>query len=306
MTLNRCHNNNSLNKSQYIYILISKLWGLSLSKRAFDIFFSILLLPILLPLIAVFSVVLVIVNKQSPFFVQKRGITLSKFCLKIIKLRTIRVVENNKYNNSVSKSIFFKSFHKDNISRFSGWLRRTGLDEIPQVFNVLKGDMSFVGPRPLMISDLKLMKKTDWEYYKLRGSFTSKPGITGLWQIFCNRDEGTKNLIALEKMYEDMKSFKYDLKILLYTVPIVLTANNADAVFSSIPFPVDGTRVSQISTEISFVFEKTVAKKKIADEYSVKLAGKWWSDNHSPNNVIEDRSSSLKLIKIKPSVKRVS
>ncbi len=287
--------------------MVPKSWGLCLSKRAFDIFFSIMLLPILLPLIIVFAVVLSVINRQSPFFIQERGITLSKFRLKIIKLRTIqtiRDIENNRYNNSANKSIFFKSFHKENISRFSGWLRKTGLDEIPQVFNVLKGDMSFVGPRPLMISDLKLMKKNDWEYYKLRGSFTSKPGITGLWQIFCNRDEGTKNLIALEKIYEDMKSFKYDLKILLYTIPIVLTANNADAVFSSISFPIDGTK-GNASTEINFVFEKMVAKKKVADEYSVKLAGKWWSDEHSASHSVENKNSNLRLIKIKPSVKKV-
>ena len=178
------------------------------------------------------------------------------------------------------------------------------MDEIPQVFNVLKGDMSFVGPRPFMISDLKLLKKNNWEYYKLRNSFNSKPGITGLWQIFCNRDEGAKNLIALEKIYEDMKSFKYDLKVLVYTVPVVLTANNADAVFSTMSFPLNTLKTSHDSTEINFVFEKTSAKKKVVDKYSVKLAGNWWVDEHQSNNTSSNKGN-LKLIKIKPSIKRV-
>ena len=276
-----------------------------MSKRVFDISLSVLLLPVLLPLIVVFAVILFLINKQSPFFIQDRGITLEKFRLKIIKLRTISDSGKNKIASSVNKNIFFKSFHQKNISKFGGWLRKTGLDEIPQVFNVLKGDMSFVGPRPFMISDLKLLKKNDWEYYKLRNSFTSKPGITGLWQIFCNRDEGAKNLIALEKIYEDMKSFNYDLKVLLYTIPVVLTANNADAVFSSISFPINSSQTSSNSTEINFVFEKTTANKKHADEYSARLAGNWWVEE----NPVQDTSKSknnLKLIKIKPNIKKVS
>ncbi len=276
-----------------------------MSKRVFDIIFSLLLLPVLLPLIVLFAIILIAVNKQSPFFIQKRGITLDKYRLKIIKLRTIADSGSHKNNNSINKSIFFKSFHKENISKFGSWLRKTGLDEIPQVFNVLKGDMSFVGPRPLMISDLKLLKKNDWEYYKLRSSFNSKPGITGLWQIFCNRDEGAKNLIALEKIYEDMKSFRYDLKVLVYTIPVVLTANNADAVFSTMSFPLNALKTSHDSTEINFIFEKTSAKKKIADEYSVKLAGNWWADEHQSSNSSSSKSN-LKLIKIKPSIKKVS
>ncbi len=273
-----------------------------MSKRIFDIIFSLLLLPVLLPLIIIFSVILIVVNKQSPFFIQERGITLDKYRLRIIKLRTIASSTSHKNNSSINKSIFFKSFHKQNISKFGSWLRKTGLDEIPQVFNVLKGDMSFVGPRPFMISDLKLLKKNDWEFYKLRNSFNSKPGITGLWQIFCNRDEGAKNLIALEKIYEDMQSFKYDLKVLVYTIPIVLTANNADAVFSTISFPL---KASHNSTEINFVFEKTSAKKKIADEYSVRLVGNWYAGEHLSNNSSSNKSN-LKLIKIKPIVKKVS
>jgi len=267
----------------------------------FDIFLALILLPILLPIITIFAILLIIINKQSPFFIQERGISLDKFRLKIIKLRTISDRNEASYIHFADKNIFFKPNHQKNISKFGSWLRKTGLDEIPQVFNVLIGNMSFVGPRPFMISDLKLMKKNDWNYYKIRQSFNSKPGITGLWQIFCNRDEGTKNLIALEKIYEEMKSLKYDLKIILYTLPVVLTANNADAVLSSSPFPINKEVMAEDSTVINFVFEKSSSRNRTEDIYSVKLAGNWWLDVNSTN-----KKSELKLLKVSSKIKKVS
>jgi lipopolysaccharide/colanic/teichoic acid biosynthesis glycosyltransferase len=293
-----------LKKCNTIFIFIHQkksLW--QLSKRLFDIFLALFLLPVALPLILIFAIVLGVINKQFPFFVQERGITLDKYRLKIIKLRTIK--NSSKHKNRLHKNIFFKSFHKENISKFGSWLRKTGLDELPQIFNVLKGNMSFVGPRPLMITDLKLLKRNDWEYYKVRGSFNSKPGITGLWQIFCNRNEGAKNLIALEKIYEDMKSFKYDLKIILYTIPVVLTANNADAVFSKITFPIDTSHSKNNETEINFVFEKSSSTKEYHDEYSVRLSGDWWDEKGSKNKENTETNSNLKLIKIKTTAKKV-
>ncbi len=231
---------------------------------------------------------------------QERGITLTKFRFNIIKLRTIKKTDKRSETRKNEKNIFFKTHHKKNISNFGSWLRKTGLDELPQIYNVLKGDMSFVGPRPFMISDLKLLKKNDWEYYKIRDSFNSKPGITGLWQIFCNRDEGAKNLIALEKIYEDMKSFKYDFKILVYTIPVVLAANNTDAVFFNSNFPIDNS----YETEIDFVFEKNNSRKSIEDKYSLRLNGGGWVDTNALNKKTP-QNLGLKLLKIKQNFKNV-
>jgi len=271
-----------------------------LKKRFFDIILALVLLPLLLPLILLFAAILFGIDLQNPFFTQERGVTLSKFRFRIFKLRTIRnsVVRSKIERNQ--KSVFFKTHHKKSISKFGGWLRKTGFDELPQIYNVLKGEMSFVGPRPFMISDLKLLKRNDWEYYKLRESFSSKPGITGLWQIFCNRDEGAKNLIALEKIYEDMKSFKYDFKILLYTIPVVLTANNADAFYSVSSFPISNSN----ETEINFVFEKSTSKKRVMNEYSLRINGEGWIDTNAMNKEVP-KNSKLKLLKIKHDIKRV-
>lgn len=275
-----------------------------MSKRIFDILLSIILLPVVLPLIAIFSLILIIELRNFPFFVQERGITLDKFKFKIIKLRTIK--GNQKKKQHSSKSVFFKPQFIEDVPKFSGWLRRTGLDEIPQIFNIIRGDMSFVGPRPFMLSDLKLLKKHDWEFYKIRKSFNSKPGITGLWQIFCNREEGAKNLIVLEKIYDEMKSVKYDIKILLYTLPVVTTANNADSIFSSKTFPFINSFNSSNSTELNIIFEKHRSKQNFdSNEYKLRIPGDWWTEDRSLE--FEERSKNqLKLLKIKPISKKTA
>lgn len=270
-----------------------------MNKRLFDILLSLFLLPIVVPLTLLFAIVLISINWQNPFFTQERGITLTKFRFRIIKLRTIKKTDKRNETGKSQKSIFFKSHHKKNISNFGSWLRKTGLDEIPQIYNVIKGEMSFVGPRPFMISDLKLLKKNDWEYYKLRDSFNSKPGLTGLWQIFCNRDEGAKNLIALEKIYEDMKSFNYDFKILVYTIPVVLAANNADSIYYNRSFPIDNSS----ETEINLVFEKSTSKKLIEDEYLLRINGEGWVDTKVLNSN-HPKKSKLRFVKIKQKVKK--
>ncbi len=275
-----------------------------MSKRIFDILLSITLLPVLLPLIIIFSFILIIELRHFPFLVQERGITLDKFRFKIIKLRTIRGSDKNKQHSS--KSVFFKPQFIDDVPKFSGWLRRTGLDEIPQIFNIIKGEMSFVGPRPFMLSDLKLLKKNDWEYYKIRRNFNSKPGITGLWQIFCNREEGAKNLIALEKLYDEMKSVKYDIKILLYTLPVVITANNADSIFCSKTFPLKNNLNSSSTTELDIIFEKYRSNQTfVSSEYKIRIPGDWLTEYRSLE-FGEQNKNQLKLLKIKPTSKKTA
>jgi len=274
-----------------------------LAKRIFDIILSIVLLPLLIPLIIIFSIILILELKQFPFFIQERGITLDKFRFKIVKLRTIKDTKTNRYSD---KSIFFKPVFIESVPPFAGWLRRTGLDEISQIFNIIKGEMSFVGPRPFMLSDLKLLKKNDWQYYKIRRSFNSKPGVTGLWQIFCDREAGAKNLVALDKLYDEMKSVKYDIKILVYTLPVILTANNADSVFSSTSFPFRNTLNLSNTTELDIIFEKHHSDKTLISlEYKLRLPGDWWTVNKSLEFDDEDKNH-LQLLKIKPAVKKIA
>jgi lipopolysaccharide/colanic/teichoic acid biosynthesis glycosyltransferase len=113
-------------------------------------------------------------------------------------------------------------------------LRKTGLDELPQIFNVLKGEMSLVGPRPLMISDLEVLKNKYPNYYHVRNLISVKPGITGMWQVFGNRNEGIENLIDLDLFYDEQTSLSVDLRILLNTVLLVFRGKHSDAIFPSV------------------------------------------------------------------------
>lgn len=276
-------------------------------KRIFDILLSVILLPIILPLILLFSIILIVELKQNPFFIQERGITLNKFIFRIYKLRTIGKGDSDpKDKKSVNTNVFYKPQFINKVPKFAGWLRRTGLDEIPQIINIIKGDLSFVGPRPFMISDLKLLKKNDWKFYKIRESFESKPGVTGLWQIFCNREEGTKNLLALEKIYEEMKSIKYDVKILLYTLPVILTANNADSIFCSAPFPLLNNLNFSNATELEIIFNKSNSKKLSDNEkYKLRLPADWWTIDQ-PLKYEDKHSKKLTLFNINPSSKKTA
>ena len=113
------------------------------------------------------------------------------------------------------------------------WLRKTGLDEITQLINVLKGEMSLVGPRPLTISDLEIMKKYEPEIHKRRQQLQSKPGITGYWQIFGDRNKGLENLLLLDEFYESKKSLLFDLKLIMSTIVLVMTAKHSDSIIDA-------------------------------------------------------------------------
>jgi exopolysaccharide production protein ExoY len=96
---------------------------------------------------------------------------------------------------------------------------------------VLKGEMSLVGPRPLTISDLKVLKNYYPQHYQIRNSIDIKPGITGMWQVFGNRDEGIKNLIDLDLRYSEQTSLLLDLRILLSTIVLIAKGKHSDAIF---------------------------------------------------------------------------
>lgn len=198
-------------------------------KRIIDlILFFILIIPSLV-LIVLFSIILTIQFKSSPFFIQERGLTLTKHRLKILKLRTIK----KDFSKVISENdIFFKPSLQNEIPKFAAWLRKTGLDELPQIFNVLTGKMSFIGPRPLMDQDLKVMRKENPIIYYKRESINSRPGISGLWQIYGNRDEGLINLIALDLIYDTYKTINIDLQLIFKTAFFVVTSKNSDAVFT--------------------------------------------------------------------------
>lgn len=198
-------------------------------KRTFDLLFALILLIIASPLLIVIMLAVYIETGLNPIYVQKRGITLEKGLFSIYKIRTMyQIPTSNNENNGITIKTGLDKF----ITPLGFWLRKTGVDEFAQLINIIKGDMSFVGPRPLAENDLRLFKALFPEDYKERGSISSKPGITGYWQIFGDRSAGTKNLVNLELYYESNKSILMDTFILLETIPVILFAKHVDAIIS--------------------------------------------------------------------------
>ena len=202
-------------------------------KSALDIVFALLLLFLSLPLIIILLLVISFITKQFPVIVQERKSSLSGRKIRMIKIRTIKgtVPELEVVNGS--GGILYRRDLKKYVPPFCRWLRKSGLDEIMQLINVLKGEMSLVGPRPLTISDLKIMKEYEPKIYKRRERLKSKPGITGYWQIFGDRSKGLENLVALDEYYENNKSLLLDLKLLLSTIVLVMTAKHSDSIIDS-------------------------------------------------------------------------
>ncbi len=184
-----------------------------MGKRIFDILGSFILLIISFPLMIFIALGVMVTSGRPIFFKQKRA-GYQKRSFFIYKFRSMV----NGSDNMVSVA----SEEDKRITRVGRYLRRAHLDELPQLWNVLKGDMSLVGPRPLPLSfdSVLLMQKS----LCFEERFEVKPGLTGRMQI-CGRKwilENLEEAVALEVDYVHKQSFLLDLKILLATVFVVL------------------------------------------------------------------------------------
>ena len=201
-----------------------------LIKRIAEICLAVIIILLMLPFSILTALALTIILKSSPIIKQERGITAESNLFNIFKFRTIRP---NNLKAMADKEILYKQYLEEYVPAFCRWLRKTGLDELPQLINVLNGNMSLIGPRPLMLNDLEIMKSNFPVYYEIRKSITAKPGITGLWQVSGRREEGIENLIYHDNQYNKSVSFSLDLKIFLSTIPLVLKGNHSDAIISN-------------------------------------------------------------------------
>ncbi len=198
-------------------------------KRAFDIIISILLLPFVLPIIGLIAILIKIDSEGPVFFIQDRlGKNGKKF--KCIKFRTMYVnndeileeylKRNPEKREEWNKYKKLKSFDP-RVTRVGRFLRKTSLDELPQIFNVIKGDMSLVGPRPYLPKE-----ETDMGYFK-NTILLTKPGITGLWQVSGRNELEFKVRLILDERYVLNWSFWLDLLIMLKTIKVVLKREGA-------------------------------------------------------------------------------
>jgi len=197
-------------------------------KRAFDFTFSLLLLIALSPVLLVTALLIKLTSPGSVFFVQKR-VGLNKRTFYIYKFRTMVINAEEKLReiehlNEVAGPVF-KIKNDPRLTPVGKLLRKTSIDELPQLFNVLIGDMSLVGPRPLQLRDYELFtdEGEDWQ----RCRFSVRPGITCLWQVSGRSSLPFQEWMELDRHYVRNWSLWLDLRILAKTIPAVLRGSGA-------------------------------------------------------------------------------
>jgi lipopolysaccharide/colanic/teichoic acid biosynthesis glycosyltransferase len=179
-------------------------------KRVIDFIISLILIILLSPLLILAIIVLWISNQGKPFFFQQRP---GKNCkiFTIMKLKTMNDKKDYELNLLPDE---------ERLTKVGAFIRKTSLDEIPQLINVLKGDMSLIGPRPLVIRYLPFYTEKE----QLR--HTVRPGITGLAQVSGRNTLKWDDRLALDVDYVENLSFKHDVKILFSTVLKVIVSEN--------------------------------------------------------------------------------
>ncbi|MFA6281066.1 MAG: sugar transferase [Candidatus Omnitrophota bacterium] len=197
----------------------SKMWHLFI-KRLFDIVLSSSALIMLIPVFIVVSFFVKVTSSGPIFFKQKRcGLNGRKFVL--YKFRTMSVDAEEKLeellkHNEMSGPVF-KMKNDPRLTVIGKFLRKTSLDELPQLWNILKGDMSLVGPRPPIPAEVQ--KYDNWQRRRL----SMRPGITCLWQVSGrNKITDFNQWMKLDLDYIDRWSLWLDFKILINTIPVVL------------------------------------------------------------------------------------
>lgn len=193
-------------------------------KRAFDIALCLLALPFALAVLLGCALLIRLDSPGPIFFAQVRtGRGGRRF--RMFKLRTmVRDAESLKEKYLAINELTwpdFKIADDPRITRVGRILRKTSLDEVPQIFNILKGDMSIVGPRPTSFSSSTYRT---WHTARLE----PLPGLTGLWQVEGRNDLDFDDRVRLDIAYWRGQSFLLDMKILLWTVPSVLSGRGAN------------------------------------------------------------------------------
>jgi len=194
-----------------------------LIKNLFDLLFSLLFLITFLPLFIIISLLIKLSSRGPIFFIQKR-IGKNNIPFKCIKFRTMHpeskyILENLLLKDSSLKKEFEETHKIKNdprITTIGKLLRKTSLDELPQFINVLRGEMSIIGPRPIVKAEKDKYGKN------FKRVFLIKPGITGLWQVSGRNNLTYKRRVMLDLNYAENHNLLMDLRILIRTFGVIL------------------------------------------------------------------------------------
>ena len=198
-------------------------------KRVVDVLFSVAVMTLGLPFYTLIAVLIKLTSEGPVLFVQDR-VGKDSRPFKFYKFRTMLVDNSDAAHRSFAaefingrvmhedeaKKPVFKIQNDPRVTPIGRFLRKTSLDELPQFINVLKGDMTLVGPRPPLAYELAHYK--EWH----RGRLAVKPGLTGLWQVRGRSTVPFDEMVMLDLYYIENWSLALDLKIILRTVPVML------------------------------------------------------------------------------------
>ncbi|VEP13497.1 Glycosyl transferase possibly involved in lipopolysaccharide synthesis [Hyella patelloides LEGE 07179] len=215
-------------KSQSLSLVVA-LDG-DIAKRLFDILFSLFVLIFFSPLYLILAILIAISSPGPIFYVQQRvGKDFQPF--NCIKFRTMVDKADEMLETIIAESPQMQTEFDDNfklkrdprITRIGHFLRLTSLDEFPQFWNVLKGDMSVVGPRPLVPEELYKYGR------RINTVLTIKPGITGLWQVSGRNDIPYPKRVQIDVYYATSRNWLLDIWVIFKTIGVVISPNNNGA-----------------------------------------------------------------------------
>jgi len=194
-------------------------------KRILDILIALCAIIVSLPFTLLIAIMIKLDSNGSVFFTQKR---VGKFGQQFMMWKFRSMCHDAEYkrdeldgNNEMKDGVIFKIKRDPRITRIGGFLRKTSIDELPQLINVLKGEMSLVGPRPPLPSEVSTYTASN------RQRLDVKPGITCLWQISGRSDIPFKEQVKLDVQYIEQQNTILDILILLKTIPAVISGKGA-------------------------------------------------------------------------------
>ena len=194
-----------------------------LLKRMADLVLSTAALVLLAPLLLLLAA-LIKLDSRGPVFFRQRRMGSGERVFRIWKLRTMvedadsrkhEIAHLNRHAQNGGDGRMFKVPDDPRVTRIGRWLRRHSLDELPQLFNVVRGEMSLVGPRPLILDEDQFVE--DWARRRL----SLKPGCTGLWQILGSSAIPFDEMVRLDFMYVTSWSLQTDLQLMARTIPVL-------------------------------------------------------------------------------------
>lgn len=198
-------------------------------KRVLDIVFTLLISPLILLVGMIVAVCIKIDSRGPVFFRQKRvgqdGVEFEMFKFRSMYVdsddlahreKIMQYMNGHKLNEDETSAMAYKDLNDPRITRVGRLIRKTSLDELPQFWNVLRGQMTLVGPRPPLPYEVEVYTSHEW--LRLSG----KPGLTGTWQVYGRSRVTFQNMVDMDIEYLQDQSFWKDVKLIILTVPVMI------------------------------------------------------------------------------------